>query len=108
MKLAIDFGTTNTVIARWNVGIPEIVNVPDLSVNSDTLPALVPSLVYVHQGQVIVGQAVRGGDSIISPIIACFATSNVGSLPNPVRNHARLTGCSGEIETLGRHSCAAY
>jgi hypothetical protein len=51
MKLAIDFGTTNTVIARWKDGISEIVSIPSLSIKSDTLPALVPSLVCVQDGQ---------------------------------------------------------
>jgi molecular chaperone DnaK (HSP70) len=49
-KLAIDFGTTNSVIARWNADkeAPEIVKLADIT--DDTIPnhpAVVPSLVYV-------------------------------------------------------------
>lgn len=64
-KLAIDLGTTNTVLACWddNVGAPQIIAIPSISTSPDTeRPALVPSLVYVRTGQtgaVVVGQEVR-------------------------------------------------
>ncbi|HEX2621679.1 MAG TPA: Hsp70 family protein [Phototrophicaceae bacterium] len=64
-KLAIDFGTTNSVIARWtNEGEePEIVALPQLSdASSIELPAVVPSLLYVEEGvsgKIVCGQAVR-------------------------------------------------
>jgi molecular chaperone DnaK (HSP70) len=64
-KFAIDFGTTNTVIARWNdrLGEPEIVSLPGLTTRLDQdIPPLVPSLLYVHDGragQVSLGQAIR-------------------------------------------------
>lgn len=49
-KLAIDFGTTNTVVARWDVGgdDADVITVPDIT--DETLPEhppVVPSLVYV-------------------------------------------------------------
>ncbi|NEQ22742.1 MAG: Hsp70 family protein, partial [Microcoleus sp. SIO2G3] len=61
---AIDFGTSNTVITRWNsaTGQPETLSLPGLSLQLSQNPPLVPSLLYVEeatQGQVIVGQAVR-------------------------------------------------
>lgn len=61
---AIDFGTSNTVITRWNAatGEAETVNLPGLSVQLAQNPPLIPSLVYVEdaqQGNVIVGQTVR-------------------------------------------------
>ncbi|MBW4621928.1 MAG: Hsp70 family protein [Cyanosarcina radialis HA8281-LM2] len=64
MSLAIDFGTSNTVIARWNPATqqPETINLPGLSANVLGQPPLIPSLVYVEdasRGEVIVGQAVR-------------------------------------------------
>lgn len=64
MGIAIDFGTTNTVIARWNRATkqPETLALPGLSDRSGQNPPLIPSLVYVEdasQGKVIVGQAVR-------------------------------------------------
>ena len=60
MKLAIDFGTTNSVVAQWNADERDPIRVlalPELS--DDPLP-LIPSLVYVEQaGQAVAGQAVR-------------------------------------------------
>lgn len=63
-KLAIDFGTTNSVIAHWNAKTEhsEIVGLPTLSVGGEGRPALVPSLLYVHDAKanrVTIGQAVR-------------------------------------------------
>jgi len=61
---AIDFGTSNTVIARWNsvTQQPETIFLPNFSAQLNQNPPLIPSLVYVEdaaQGQVVVGQAVR-------------------------------------------------
>jgi molecular chaperone DnaK (HSP70) len=63
-KLAIDFGTTNSVIARWNADAEsaEIIALPTLSLYEAERPSLVPSLLYVHDarsGRVTIGQAVR-------------------------------------------------
>ncbi|WP_026732481.1 Hsp70 family protein [Fischerella sp. PCC 9605] len=64
MAIAIDFGTSNTVIARWNpiTQEPETLNLPGLSVQQSLNPPLIPSLVYVEdaaKAQVLVGQQVR-------------------------------------------------
>jgi molecular chaperone DnaK (HSP70) len=64
MKLAIDFGTTNSVIAQWGEGEIEVLALSGLS--APGMP-LIPSLVYVedgHTAQTIAGQAVceRGLD----------------------------------------------
>lgn len=64
MATAIDFGTSNTVIARWNSvkGQPETINLPGLSVQQSQNPPLIPSLVYVEDAalaKVVVGQQVR-------------------------------------------------
>ncbi|BAU66149.1 Heat shock protein 70 [Stanieria sp. NIES-3757] len=61
---AIDFGTSNTVVARWNSAInsTETVKLPGLSQLLANNPPLIPSLVYVEdasQGKVILGQTVR-------------------------------------------------
>ncbi|MFN8375807.1 MAG: Hsp70 family protein [Anaerolineae bacterium] len=63
-KLAIDFGTTNSVIARWNNDAAEIVRLDALSAPAakDYPVSVVPSLVYVHDGQngtITCGQMVR-------------------------------------------------
>lgn len=63
-KLAIDFGTTNSVVARWDdaSGAIEIVAIPGLDANqADERWMLIPSLLYVHDGRsgrVSIGQAV--------------------------------------------------
>jgi molecular chaperone DnaK (HSP70) len=64
MTIAIDFGTSNTVITRWNAATeqPEPVSLPQLSYVMADNPPLVPSLVYVQQvdpPQVLIGEAVR-------------------------------------------------
>lgn len=64
MTIAIDFGTSNTVIARWNPATqqPETLKLPGLSTISAQNPPLIPSLLYVEdaaQSKVILGQKVR-------------------------------------------------
>jgi len=64
MTLAIDFGTSNTVVARWNrvTQQAETLSLPGLSVLLAQNPPLVPSLLYVESaqsGQVLAGQTVR-------------------------------------------------
>ena len=61
---AIDFGTSNTAIARWNIATEkaEIVKIPKFSQQITNLPPLIPSLLYVEdasQGKVVTGQQVR-------------------------------------------------
>ncbi len=61
---AIDFGTSNTCIARWNpvTQQPETLSLPGLSHQIGQNPPLIPTLVYVEDatvGKVVVGQAVR-------------------------------------------------
>jgi molecular chaperone DnaK (HSP70) len=64
MAIAIDFGTSNTVIARWNpvTQESETLNLPGLSIQQSLNPPLIPSLLYVEdaaQTQILVGQQVR-------------------------------------------------
>ncbi|MFT0788251.1 Hsp70 family protein [Synechococcus sp. H55.10] len=59
--LAIDFGTSNTVVAVWDPGqeAPRLLSLPGLSRPSY---AAIPSLVYVKgKGQLLVGETVRAG-----------------------------------------------
>ncbi|MEM8829848.1 MAG: Hsp70 family protein [Cyanobacteria bacterium P01_G01_bin.19] len=61
---AIDFGTSNTAIARWNslTETGELVKLPNLSQQSALLPPLIPSLLYVQDAQkdeFLIGQTVR-------------------------------------------------
>ena len=64
MDIAIDFGTSNTVVARWNRATqqPETLALPGLSMRLGQNPPLIPSLLYVEnaaQPELILGQAVR-------------------------------------------------
>jgi len=61
---AIDFGTSNTVVCRWNAATqqPETLALKDFSLQLAPNPPLVPSLLYVEDaalGRVWVGQQVR-------------------------------------------------
>ncbi|MBD0335360.1 MAG: Hsp70 family protein [Cyanobacteria bacterium Co-bin13] len=74
MTLAIDFGTSNTVVARWNAATQsaETLTLPGLSYSLSDNPPLIPSLVYVEQastGAVLAGQTVRdrGLDVVSDP-----------------------------------------
>lgn len=63
-KFSIDFGTTNTVIGRWNDAgsAAEIVTLGSVSTPDNGRPSLVPSLLYVNDGRdgsVTIGQQVR-------------------------------------------------
>ena len=64
MVYAIDFGTSNTVVVRWNpvTQQPETLALGDLSIRLGENPPLIPSLLYVEdalRGEVIAGQMVR-------------------------------------------------
>ena len=64
MSYAIDFGTSNTVVARWNpvTQQPETLSLQGLSLSAGQQPGLIPSLVYIEdarQGRVLIGQQVR-------------------------------------------------
>ncbi|MBD2295250.1 Hsp70 family protein [Anabaena sphaerica FACHB-251] len=64
MAIAIDFGTSNTVITRWNpvTQQPETLTLAGFSIQQSLNPPLIPSLVYVEeasQGKILVGQQVR-------------------------------------------------
>ncbi len=61
MSFAIDFGTSNTVIARWNPvsQAAEVINLPGLSESATS--CLIPSLVYVENAatnSITIGQQV--------------------------------------------------
>ena len=64
-KIAVDFGTTNTLVAAWNDALdaPESLVLPGLSSSgTGPLPPYIPSILYVLDGakdDVLVGQAVR-------------------------------------------------
>ncbi|NJL86404.1 MAG: Hsp70 family protein [Leptolyngbyaceae cyanobacterium SM1_1_3] len=64
MSVAIDFGTSNTVLARWNAATqqPETLSLAPLAQQLGDNPPLIPSLVYVKNAassEVLIGQSVR-------------------------------------------------
>ena len=64
LSYAIDFGTSNTVVARWNpvTQQAETLSFPGVSLRIGQNPDLIPSLLYVEEAQiaqVLVGQQVR-------------------------------------------------
>lgn len=69
MAIAVDFGTSNTVVTRWNAvkAKPEMLKLDSLCQQSGENPPLIPSVVYVEnaaENQVLLGQQVgdRGLD----------------------------------------------
>lgn len=64
MVYAVDFGTSNTVICRWNAATqtPETLHLDGVSLKQGGNPSLIPSLVYVKNattGEIVAGQRVR-------------------------------------------------
>ena len=81
---AIDFGTSNTAIARWNPATEkaELVTLPNLSQQFSSLPPLIPSLVYVEDaatGKIIAGQEVRdrGLDIQSNPVFSAVLSAEL-------------------------------
>jgi molecular chaperone DnaK (HSP70) len=107
MTLAIDFGTSNTVITRWNSATqqPEVLALPGLAQQLGPNPPLVPSLVYVENaahGTVQVGQQVRDRGLDIASDLRFYrnfkrgiGTAIQGFLPD-------LDGQSLSFEQIGR------
>ncbi|MBT9316363.1 Hsp70 family protein [Leptothoe spongobia] len=103
MVLAIDFGTSNTVLCRWNAATQssEVLALNTVSQRTSG-PAVVPSLLYVEdaqQNQVLIGQPVR--DRGLDRSDRCFknfkrgiGTSIQGFLPD-------LDGCTLSFEQVG-------
>lgn len=64
MPIAIDFGTSNTLIARWNKveKKAEIIELKNICQKTANNPPLIPSLAYIKKAsekEVIIGQKVR-------------------------------------------------
>jgi molecular chaperone DnaK (HSP70) len=106
MVYAIDFGTSNTVITRWNrvTQKPETLTLPGVSLRIGQNPPLIPSLVYVESaidGKVWVGQQVRdrGLDTANDP--RCFRNFKRGIGSNVQGFLPELDGRSIRFEQVG-------
>lgn len=106
MAIAIDFGTSNTVISRWNgaTGAPELITIPQLCQRWGHNPPVIPSVLYVENAiapQVVLGQMVgdRGLDLPQDPRYFRNFKRGIGAtiqgfLPE-------LDGCSVGFEQVG-------
>jgi molecular chaperone DnaK (HSP70) len=91
-RVAVDFGTTNTIVAIWREAMdaPETIRLPGLCAPAtDTLPPMIPSLVYVAdgaEGEVIVGHNVRAGGYDVRADDRFFASfkRGIGALNQPL------------------------
>lgn len=106
MGIAIDFGTSNTVIARWNQATqqPETISIPGITWKTAQSPPLIPSLVYVEdagQDSVVIGQAVRDRalDLASDPRFFCNFKRGIGT---PIQGFLpELDGRSIRFEQVG-------
>ena len=108
MHYAIDFGTSNTVVARINEqGEIETVKLPGLSTLIIGNPPLIPSLVYVQDAQkpdVLIGQEVRdrGLDAKLAKGEQRFFSSFKRAIGNPAPGFVpELDGQSVSFEKVG-------
>jgi len=107
MGIAIDFGTSNTVIARWNRATqqPETLSLPGMSDRSGQNPPLIPSLLYVEdasQHKVVVGQAVRDRALDLSTDPRFFRNFKRGIGSSVQGFLPELDGCTIKFEQVGQ------
>ena len=107
MGIAIDFGTSNTVVARWNrvTQQPETLSLPGISDRSGQNPPLIPSLLYVEdarQGTVVVGQTVRDRALDLSTDLRFFRNFKRGIGSSMQGFLPELDGYSVRFEQVGQ------
>jgi molecular chaperone DnaK (HSP70) len=107
MGIAIDFGTSNTVVARWNRATqqPETLSLPGISDRSGQNPPLIPSLLYVQearQGTVVVGQTVRDRALDLTTDPRFFRNFKRGIGSSVQGFLPELDGCSVRFEQVGQ------
>jgi molecular chaperone DnaK (HSP70) len=106
MAISIDFGTSNTVVARWNRASnqAETISLPSLSAIASGQPPLIPSLVYVEGTAPLalqVGQQVldRGLDLSGDPRYFAAFKRGIGA---PIQGFApELDGTNVTYELVG-------
>jgi molecular chaperone DnaK (HSP70) len=107
VSYAIDFGTTNTVITRWNGATRqgEVVELPPFSQVVSHNPPLIPSLLYVEradQEKLLLGKQVldQGRDN---PSDNRFFRNFKRGIGAPVKGFLpALDGCESSFEKLGQ------
>ncbi len=106
MAISIDFGTSNTVVARWNRASnqAETIRLPSLSSIASGQPPLIPSLIYVDRAaplELTVGQQVldRGLDLSGDPRYFAGFKRGIGA---PIQGFApELDGTNVTYELVG-------
>lgn len=109
-KLAIDFGTTNSVIARWNPDTEdsEIIKIAGLSEpEASEHPATVPSLLYVEDGKstppkIICGQTVRDRELDVKRDNRLFRNFKRGIVATPAPEPRPIDGVEWADRDAGR------
>ncbi len=105
-KLAIDFGTTNTVITHWETDHAEVVSLPGLSTEPlPGQPAIIPSLLYLHDGRTsraTVGQVVRGNGLDVQKDNRLFRNFKRGIVASPVPAPRDIDGALWAERDAGR------
>ena len=104
--LAIDFGTTNSVVAHQN-GSTEVLALPGLSTPGDAAqPPLIPSLLYVVDGvtgSTIGGQAVASGGLDARPDNRLFRNFKRGLVAAPAPPPREIDGVAWDDRAASEH-----
>src|SRR5262245_17006475 len=109
LKLAIDFGTTNSVVARWNEEkrASEIISLPGFSaLNLESVPPIVPSLVYVQDGraaEIVLGQVVREQELDLQKTNRLFRNFKRGVVATPAPEPRLIDGTLWADRDAGEH-----
>jgi molecular chaperone DnaK (HSP70) len=112
-KLAIDFGTTNTVIARWDeaAAAAEVLTLPDIGIQEASaagethLPPTVPSLLYVNNGKkgiITIGQQVRDKGYDTERSNRLFRNFKRGIVSSPAPDPRPIDGVDWADSDVGR------
>ena len=107
-KLAIDFGTTNTVVAAWREATeaPETLRLPGLSAPAlNGQPTLVPSLLYILDGQaneLLAGRAVQDRGYDVTGDERLFTSFKRGIAASARPLSREIDGVSWGDDTAGR------
>ncbi|NJO82482.1 MAG: Hsp70 family protein [Blastochloris sp.] len=107
-KLAIDFGTTNSVIARWNdaENASEVIHLPMIGSGAlEDHPPAVPSLLYVRDARtrsVVVGQQVRDQHLDMERDNRLFRNFKRGIVASPAPEPRSIDGAPWDDSESGR------
>ncbi len=105
---AIDFGTTNSVIARWDSarGCAIIERLPGLSTTQPDLPPIIPSLLYVADGaagKTVAGQAARNHEAEEEQVARLFHSFKRGVVSGGDPTPRQIDGCAWTDHDAGQH-----